>query len=83
MQVNRLDALTIAVSENRFSQIATRTILTDDALSVPIPSPGGHSRLELSTYPRSSTRTARFSRLGQGPHGFVDNCAIGGYILIL
>ena len=29
MQVNRLDALTIAVSENRFSQIATRTILTE------------------------------------------------------
>jgi hypothetical protein len=36
--VNRLDGLTIAVSENRYiTQIARRTILSDDALSVLIP----------------------------------------------
>ena len=38
MHVNRLDGLTIAVSENKFiTQIAARTILSDDALSVLIP----------------------------------------------
>jgi len=35
LHVNRLDGLTIAVSENKFiTQIAARTILSDDALSV-------------------------------------------------
>ena len=38
MHVNRLDGLTIAVSENRYiNQIAQRTVLSDDALSVLIP----------------------------------------------
>lgn len=38
LHVNRLDGLTIAVSENRFiTQIARRTILSDDALSVLVP----------------------------------------------
>jgi HAD superfamily phosphoserine phosphatase-like hydrolase len=38
MHVNRLDGLTIAVSENRYiNQIARRTVLSDDALSVLIP----------------------------------------------
>jgi 2-hydroxy-3-keto-5-methylthiopentenyl-1-phosphate phosphatase len=38
MHVNRLDGLTIAVSENRYiTQIARRTVLSDDALSVLIP----------------------------------------------
>ncbi|HEY0564053.1 MAG TPA: HAD-IB family phosphatase [Terriglobales bacterium] len=38
LHVNRLAGLTIAVSENRFiNQIAQRTILSDDALSVLIP----------------------------------------------
>jgi len=38
LHVNRLDGLTIAVSENRYiTQIARRTILGDDALSVLIP----------------------------------------------
>jgi hypothetical protein len=38
LHVNRLDGLTIAVSENKFiTQIASRTILSDDALSVVIP----------------------------------------------
>jgi HAD superfamily phosphoserine phosphatase-like hydrolase len=38
MHVNRLGGLTIAVSENKYiSQIARRTILSDDALSVLIP----------------------------------------------
>jgi 2-hydroxy-3-keto-5-methylthiopentenyl-1-phosphate phosphatase len=38
LHVNRLDGLTIAVSENKFiTQIAKRTILSDDALSVLIP----------------------------------------------
>jgi len=38
LHVNRLDGLTIAVSENRYiTQIARRTILSDDALSVLIP----------------------------------------------
>jgi 2-hydroxy-3-keto-5-methylthiopentenyl-1-phosphate phosphatase len=38
MHVNRLDGLTIAVSENKFiTQIAARTILSDDALSVLVP----------------------------------------------
>ena len=38
MHVNRLDGLTIAVSENKFiTQIATRTILSEDALSVLVP----------------------------------------------
>ena len=38
LHVNRLDGLTIAVSENKFiTQIASRTILSDDALSVIIP----------------------------------------------
>jgi phosphoglycolate phosphatase-like HAD superfamily hydrolase len=38
LHVNRLDGLTIAVSENPYiTQIATRTILSDDALSVLIP----------------------------------------------
>ena len=38
LHVNRLGGLTIAVSENRYiTQIARRTILSDDALSVLIP----------------------------------------------
>jgi HAD superfamily phosphoserine phosphatase-like hydrolase len=38
MHVNRLDGFTIAVSENKFiTQIAQRTILSDDALSVLVP----------------------------------------------
>src|SRR6185436_18555136 len=38
LHVNRLDGLTIAVSENKFiTQIARRTILSDDALSVLVP----------------------------------------------
>jgi 2-hydroxy-3-keto-5-methylthiopentenyl-1-phosphate phosphatase len=38
MHVNRLGGLTIAVSENRYiTQIAARTILSDDALSVLVP----------------------------------------------
>jgi phosphoserine phosphatase len=38
MHVNRLDGLTIAVSENRYiNQIARRTVLSDDALSVLVP----------------------------------------------
>ncbi len=38
MHVNRLDGLTIAVSENKFiTQIAARTVLGDDALSVLVP----------------------------------------------
>jgi 2-hydroxy-3-keto-5-methylthiopentenyl-1-phosphate phosphatase len=38
MHVNRLDGLTIAVSENRFiTQIAARTVLSDNALSVLVP----------------------------------------------
>ena len=38
LHVNRLDGLTIAVSENRYiTQIAQRTVLSDDALSVLIP----------------------------------------------
>jgi hypothetical protein len=36
--VNRHDGLTIAVSENKFiTQIARRTVLSDDALSVMVP----------------------------------------------
>jgi len=38
MHVNRLDGLTIAVSENKYiTQIAQRTILSDDPLSVLVP----------------------------------------------
>ncbi len=38
LHVNRLDGLTVAVSENRYlNQIAQRTILSDDALSVLVP----------------------------------------------
>jgi phosphoserine phosphatase len=38
LHVNRLDGLTIAVSENPYiTQIARRTILSDDALSVVVP----------------------------------------------
>lgn len=38
LHVNRLDGLTIAVSENKYlTQIAKRTIISDDALSVLIP----------------------------------------------
>jgi hypothetical protein len=38
MHVNRLDGLTIAVSENRYiTQIVRRTVLSDDALSVLVP----------------------------------------------
>jgi 2-hydroxy-3-keto-5-methylthiopentenyl-1-phosphate phosphatase len=38
MHVNRLGGLTIAVSENKFiTQIAARTVLSDDALSVLVP----------------------------------------------
>jgi HAD superfamily phosphoserine phosphatase-like hydrolase len=38
LHVNRLDGLTIAVSENRFiTQIARRTVLSEDALSVLVP----------------------------------------------
>jgi HAD superfamily phosphoserine phosphatase-like hydrolase len=38
MHVNRLEGLTIAVSENRYiTQIARRTVLSDDALSVLVP----------------------------------------------
>lgn len=38
MHVNRLDGLTIAVSENSYiNQIAQRTVLSDDALSVLVP----------------------------------------------
>lgn len=38
LHVNRLDGMTIAVSENKYiTQIARRTILSDDALSVMVP----------------------------------------------
>jgi hypothetical protein len=38
LHVNRLNGLTIAVSENKFiTQIAARTVLSDDALSVLVP----------------------------------------------
>jgi HAD superfamily phosphoserine phosphatase-like hydrolase len=38
LHVNRLGGMTVAVSENRFiSQIARRTVLSDDALSVLVP----------------------------------------------
>lgn len=38
LHVNRLDGLTIAVSENKYlTQIARRTILSDDAMSVLVP----------------------------------------------
>jgi len=38
LHVNRLDGMTIAVSENRYiTQIARRTVLSDDALSVLVP----------------------------------------------
>jgi predicted HAD superfamily phosphohydrolase len=38
LHVNRLDGLTIAVSENKYiTPIAKRTILSDDALSVLVP----------------------------------------------
>ncbi|HET8546789.1 MAG TPA: haloacid dehalogenase-like hydrolase, partial [Bryobacteraceae bacterium] len=38
LHVNRLDGLTIAVSENKYiNQIARRTILSEDALSVLVP----------------------------------------------
>lgn len=38
MHVNRLDGLTIAVSENKYiTQIASRTILSEDAVSVVVP----------------------------------------------
>jgi hypothetical protein len=38
LHVNRLDGLTVAVSENRFlTPIARRTILSDDVLSVMVP----------------------------------------------
>jgi hypothetical protein len=38
LHVNRLDGLTVAVSENKFlTPIARRTILSDDALSVLVP----------------------------------------------
>jgi predicted HAD superfamily phosphohydrolase len=38
LHVNRLDGLTIAVSENRYiTPIATRTVLSEDALSVLVP----------------------------------------------
>lgn len=38
LHVNRLDGLTIAVSENKYiNQIARRTVLSDDAMSVLIP----------------------------------------------
>jgi HAD superfamily phosphoserine phosphatase-like hydrolase len=38
LHVNRLDGLTIAVSENRYiNQVAARTVLSDDALTVLVP----------------------------------------------
>jgi hypothetical protein len=38
LHVNRLDGLTIAVSENRYlTQIAKRTVLSEDALSILVP----------------------------------------------
>ena len=38
LHVNRLDGMTIAVSENKYiTQIARRTILSGDALSVMVP----------------------------------------------
>jgi hypothetical protein len=38
LHVNRTDGMTIAVSENKYiTQIAKRTILSDDALSVLVP----------------------------------------------
>jgi hypothetical protein len=38
LHLNRLDGLTIAVSENKYiTQIARRTVLSEDALSVLVP----------------------------------------------
>jgi hypothetical protein len=38
LHVNRLDGLTVAVSENKFlTPIARRTVLSDDVLSVMVP----------------------------------------------
>ncbi len=66
LHVNRLDGLTIAVSENKYiTQIATRTILSDDALSLLVPileelSSGGIRRV----YGRCSKRTDLSCRHG-------------------
>jgi hypothetical protein len=61
LHLNRCDGLTIAVSENRYiTQIARRTILSDDALSVAIP-----ILEELAGLPPAAIRSAFES------HGFV------------
>jgi len=60
LHVNRLDGLTIAVSENKYiNQIAQRTVLSDDALSVLIP-----VLEEIAGW-----NTARIRRFFEG-HGF-------------
>ena len=51
LHVNRLDGLTIAVSENKYiTQIARRTILSEDGLSV-LSDSGGYSGLEFDPDP--------------------------------
>jgi len=73
LHVNRLNGLTIAVSENKYlAQIAKRTVLSDDALSVLVPileeivgmDAGGISRAVQSRglVLRSGTRCRRIFR---------------------
>ena len=75
LHVNRREGLTIAVSENKYiTQIAKRTILSDDALSVLVPVLEDVCRLGIVKDP-SPLRIARLRPPGMGksPHRFADN----------
>ena len=65
LHVNRLDGLTIAVSENKYiTQIARRTILSDDALSVLIPILEDILGWNTAAYARCSRLMGCFCRSG-------------------
>ncbi len=80
LHVNRLDGLTIAVSENRYlTPIASRTILSENACSVLVPMVGGLVWLEFDEGP-SVFRIAWIDTpgVGQGSDRF-DHVIEGGF----
>ena len=93
LHVNRLEGLTIAVSENKYiTQIAKRTILSDDALSVLVPIlediVGWDARriralfeaygFVLQDWDKVRTDSLTISRTGVLPMDAVGNSDVGG-----
>jgi hypothetical protein len=69
LHVSRMDGLTIAVSENKYlTQIARRTILSDNAISVLVPILEDIVGGTVRAFTRSSKPRIRAAGMGEGAH---------------